>query len=205
MERISTRRITTIFLIILFIFAIAMMQKNRISADVEESTTVNFSINIAGKSHKFSMAKYMDPAQTDNPKYILSEKNGLSVKKISIENLGQDAMLCSKSLIYSPDNTPMICLKATSGVHSENLVLIKYTQNGFSIVDTMINNKPSAIFSDLPRFAFIDYNSDGFDDIIADQRDYDKVPMVDTVSYYFKNSKDGFILDKKEEKQEVVK
>jgi len=111
-----------------------------------------------------------------------------SVKIDSVINLGGEEKL--------------IEISGPVGIHAENRQYFfldsNYCPKPVSFVKN--NQKVYNIYSDEPSFKLIDYNSDGYLDIGAEYRNYDKDPLIDGIRdiYLFESSKNDFVYSRSE-------
>jgi hypothetical protein len=178
--------------------------RNSISADSNNLgkpvSTKTLTTSIDGKKTSFTLLKYKNE-NTDGFDFILSKKNMIggstSLKLTGFEN---DLNLCEEGNIKLADNSGYaVCLIGDAGVHSQNILLVKYF--GGKLSNIKISGGETSgdnISSDVPNYNFVDRNDDGFLDLAVDLRNYDGDPIMESVRSYYKNSGSEFNFDGKE-------
>jgi len=175
--------------------------RNSISADSNSlGRPVNskiLTVTIDGKKTSFTLSKYKS---TDGFDFVLSKKSFIGKEEsIKLSGFEEDLSLCQESFIRLSDNATGICLAGDAGVHSQNIQLIKYSNDKFSNVEIKNNNESDVNFySDVPNFYFEDRNKDGLLDLVVDARNYDADPITEAIRSYYLNSSSGFVFDGKE-------
>lgn len=181
------------FLITVFLF---VYNQNGIKADSELGilkSEKEFNIFLKNKNVKFSIKSYFKNGSNKN--YLFSEASLFKVKKIELLGFEEDVNLCSKSTLEL-GREEGICLVGDVGAHSQNIAFLNTNMSLLKIHEA--GNELYSIVSDLPSYQITDYNSDGSDDLIIYNRDYDKNPLVDSIKSYYLWAGDGYAFDKAE-------
>ena len=196
MNKKSAKLLLNLLVIILLIGgAFLFYKRNSIKADSNLGTfksekEINIVLN--KKKFRFVIKSYIENGINRN---YLIKGNIFKTKVMELIGFEENINSCQKPTPKLNDKE-IICLVGDVGVHSqaitfvdENISIVKINKAG--IIEKFIT-------SDVPNYLIQDYNNDGYDDLIVDDRDYDNNPMTDVIRTYYLGSTDGFTFDKKE-------
>jgi len=183
-----------VFLVLVFVFTC----KNYIFADSNNEgkpvSSKKVEVTINEHSEKFSIEKY----QNNNEYQYFLVKNNLfgSKHKIKLSGFEEEILLCKQKVVKLQNDNEAICLMGNVGVHSQNIQVIKYLDNHFSIIPFVRESTSENITTDVPYFHFSEDN--GKTKLIIDQRNYDLNPLTSSIRSSYEISDKGFVFDGEE-------
>lgn len=196
MKKQSAKLILNITSIILVIGgAFLFYNKSIIKADSELGvfkSEKEFGFELNNKKFKFRIKSYSKDGLNKN--YII-RSSFFKTKQVELLGFEDDYNLCSKPTIKLKDKE-IICLLGDVGVHSQVVSFINQDLSNVAINDN--GAIKYSLTTDTPSYQILDYNNDGYDDLIIDNRDYDKNPLVNIHRAYYSSTNNGFIFDKVE-------
>lgn len=153
----------------------------------------DFNVSLSGKNVNFTIKSY---SQNNTSKNYLFRSNLFKVKRIELLGFEDNIGLCNKKVIKLR-NVEAVCLVGDVGAHSQT---ISFVNSNISLVKIIEGkNIFRYIVSDSPNYHLLDYNNDGIDDLIVDNRNYNENPLVDIVRKYYSGSDNGFVFDREED------
>jgi hypothetical protein len=169
--------------------------KNSIRADSNLGTFKSekkFNLILNNKNFKFIIKSYSSGGVSRN--YLIID-NIFKIKQVQLLGYEDDFNLCNRPIIKLRKEE-LICLIGDVGVHSQTIAFFNKNLNQIEINKKDDNSR--YLVTDIPSYQIQDYNSDGFDDLIVEDRNYDKNPIVDIIRKYYSGRSDNFVFDKEE-------
>lgn len=153
----------------------------------------NFDLVLDEKNIKFAIKSYKNDEITTS---YLFFSNVFKIKRVQLVGFEDDINLCGNPVIKL-GGKDAICLVGDVGAHSQNIALVN---NGISLVEILEENSNlKNVITDSPNYFFLDYNEDSELDLIIDNRDYEKDPLVNAIRKYYRWAGSGFVFDKVED------
>jgi len=174
---------------------IFISNKNNIKLDTNLGTLVSeqkINLILDEKKTNFSIKSYM---QNNVSKNYLFKNNLFKIKRIELLGFEDNISLCNKKVIRLRD-IEAVCLVGDVGVHSQTISFVSSNMLLVKIIEG--KNIFRYIVSDSPNYLVLDYNNDGVDDLIVDNRNYNENPLVDIVRKYYAGSDNDFVFDREE-------
>ena len=198
-EGILTKKNAKLFLNIVILILIMgglvlFLNRNNIKADSDLGTFKSekeFNLILNNKKFRFTVKSY---SKNGNDNNYLFQRDFFRIKQTQLFGFEDEYNLCSKPTLKLKDKE-IICLVGDVGVHSQAISLVR---QDLSLVKINNNVSTNYLTSDVPNYQIQDYNNDSYDDLIVDDRDYDKNPMIDVVRRYYSGGPTSFIFDKEE-------
>ena len=190
-------------LVILALAAVVFLGVNRndFQADFKGGNYQSFQVELSGQSRTIRLGFVEN---NGSKKALLTITDGFwRTEKIELSGFEDNIDLCEEKVInLGLNSTNAICIIGDVGVHSQNIEFIKITDGHPSAVQFLINQQPfDNVFSDLPRFRLVDYNTDGTQDLLVYARNYDLDPLHDAVVDYYRGENGSFVFDKSADTQ----
>lgn len=192
----SARLFLNIVAIILIIGgAFLFYNRNIIKADSDLGTfkaEKEFNLVLNNKKFRFIIKSYSKNGINKN---YLVRSNIFKTKQVELLGFEDDFNLCNKPTLKFKDKE-IICLVGDVGVHSQSIAFIGQDLSLVKVDERGIIKY--GLTTDVPNYKILDINNDGYDDIVVDNRDYDKNPLADFNRKYYLGKDDAFIFDKEE-------
>lgn len=196
MNKTKAKLLLIIIAAILFAgIIIFISNKNNIKLDTNLGTLVSeqkINLILDEKKTNFSIKSYM---QNNVSKNYLFKNNLFKIKRIELLGFEDNISLCNKKVIRLRD-IEAVCLVGDVGVHSQTISFVSSNMLLVKIIEG--KNIFRYIVSDSPNYLVLDYNNDGVDDLIVDNRNYNENPLVDIVRKYYAGSDNDFVFDREE-------
>ncbi len=189
--------IITASIALILLFILFMVKSNYFLADTANNDNNTQLDLVSGDGSKTAFI-----LKKTNGKFRLEYQGLFNFKKsYPLSNFRENANFCPVS-IFSPSTAQadLICVTGDAGVHSQQIEIFRYEGKGISPLQFTDNSnvKTDTLVSDAPKFQLSDYNNDGKVDVISENRNYDKNPVMDVVRYYYKYESSKFVFDKQE-------
>lgn len=171
-----------------------LYNKNKIKADSDLGAFTSekeFNLVLNNKDFRFSIKSYL---KDDLIRNYMTKSGLFKVKQVELIGFEDDFSLCNKPTLKLKD-LEIICLVGDVGVHSQAVSFIREDLSILKIKDDVDLNY---LISDVPNYQIQDYNNDGYDDLIVEDRNYDKNPLIALIRRYYRGVSDGFVFDKEE-------
>lgn len=169
--------------------------KNNIKADSNLGifkSKKDFRVVLDGQQIKFSIKSYSQ--NSINRNYLF--KNTLfRIKQTELFGFEDDINLCNRPIVKLGEKE-VFCLIGDVGVHSQNIVFFDKDISPIEISEG--ENISKNLITDSPNYQLLDYNNDKTDDLIIENRDYDKNPLSNIIRKYYIGTNSGFVFDKEE-------
>jgi hypothetical protein len=187
-------RLSFCVLIIAALFLVIFKQKISADSDFGELIkTGKITVNIDGKETKYELRQYKSNDQIKN--YLFSNKT-LTISSIELPGFENGVEPCSEDLLKSSD---VICFAGDVGVHSRNIVLVRYEDSKMSLINFSGKESISQnITSDVPNFQFQQDDEGKIQGLSVDNRDYDKDPLKDSIRTIYRFENNSFLFDREE-------
>lgn len=182
---------------ILLVSAFVMFRNGIFASEIEDRGRVkdqiqaNIDLNNDGKNEKILVTAY--ESNNDNHYlFYLDVKESIFVNLNSIlSGFEKEISFCPDKIIKKDGYPNMLCITGYVGAHSQNIQFFTLQNDQLDLIkfsrDTTLGD---SISSDSPNFGFnLGPDSDKLE-FYADNRDYNKNPLVDIKRdyYYFKNN-----------------
>lgn len=192
------RRIAKTILICTFfamlVLSLFLILKNDSEIDSNLSRKSEYKLELNGKEQFLVLLGY----KKDNSyQYDVSyKKSFFESKKIRIDGFEDNISLCNQSVVHLEEGDA-ICLTDNVGVHGQNLVLLLAKNSELYPVQFTDQQKNSQnnLISDQPNIIIKDFKNGNLLEIAAENRDYDKDPLVNVIRTYYRQDGGRFVFD----------
>lgn len=188
----KTILICTFFAALALILFLVVKNHSEDNSNLSQKTQYELKLN----DKKWSIALLNYNKDNNHEYYISYKKSFFESKKIRIDGFEDNISLCNQSVVHLEEGDA-ICLTGNVGVHGQNLVLLLAKSNELYPVQFTDQQKNSQnnLISDQPNIIIKDFKNDNLLEIAAENRDYDKDPLVDVIRTYYRQDGGRFVFD----------